>query len=57
MQMYGLIFNYGYDLWIIFNFLEHNTRGVYDNVKTAIGCTMTLTLTKTFGNYKLKVKN
>ena len=32
MQIYGLIFNYGYGLWIIFNVLEQDTRSVYDNV-------------------------
>ena len=29
--MYGLIFNFKYEIGIIFNVLEHNTRGVYDD--------------------------
>ena len=41
LQMYGLILNYDYEMWIIFNVLEHNTLCVYDNVKTAFGYTMT----------------
>ena len=31
MQMYSLIFNSKYEMWIIFNVLEQDTRSVYDN--------------------------
>ena len=32
MQMYSLIFNFKYEMWIIFNVLEHDTLFVYDDV-------------------------